>query len=209
MMSDPLCDRDWLSTARLSFPELLRFHSPEMARHLVQFYDDDVIIIKNVAYLAAKALGAGSSVVIVATQAHLDRIEECLAHSRSDLDNCQKLGRFMMFDAAEASSRFMVNNDPDEAAFDLTIGTIMRTAAEKSTNGFVFAFGEMVALLCAVGNSSGAVRLEQLWNLLAQRQRFSLYCAYPLSSLEKSPNIDALVEICAEHALIIPAEKSI
>ena len=81
----------------------------------------------------------------------------------------------------------------------------MRTAAERSSTRFVFAFGEMVALLYAAGNPAGAIRVEQLWNELAQRQSFSLYCAYPLSSLEKNLDVDALVEICAEHALTIPA----
>lgn len=208
-MSDSLCHRDWLSSARLSFPELLRFHSPEMARHVVQFYDDDVIVVEHVARLAAKALAAGSSAVIVATEAHIARISEHLTHLGPDLDDWQKLGRFVTVDAVAALSHFMVNDYPQEAAFDRSIGTIMRTAAERSATGFVFAFGEMVALLYSAGNSSGAVRLEQLWNRLAQRQRFSLYCAYPLSSFDKDPDIDALVEICAEHALTIPGERSI
>ena len=207
-MSNPPCHRDWLGTARLSFPELVRFHSPEMARHVVQFYHDEAIIVGNVAYLAAKVLGAGSAVVMVATQEHLDQIAALLAHSGSDLGIEQKLGRLVIVDAAEALSNVMVNDHPDEAAFDRTIGTIMRKAAERSATGFVFAFGEMVALLCAADNLSGAVRLEQLWNVLAERQRFSLYCAYPLNSLEKNLNIDALVEITAEHALTIPGEKS-
>ena len=64
----------------------------------------------------------------------------------------------------------------------------------------------MVALLCAANKADGAVHLEQLWNSLAEWQRFSLFCAYPLNSLGSEPDADALIEICAEHVLTIPAK---
>jgi PAS domain S-box-containing protein len=41
----------------------------------------------------------------------------------------------------------------------------------------VNAFGEMVALLCEQGRYEAAVRLQQLWNGLAELQEFSLLCA--------------------------------
>jgi len=43
----------------------------------------------------------------------------------------------------------------------------------------VHAFGEMVALLCQDGLFDAAVELEGLWNELAARFRFHLFCAYP------------------------------
>jgi hypothetical protein len=202
-MSGPLSYRDWLRTAHLRFPELLRLHSPETAQHVVQFYDDDSFVIRNVADLTAKALDAGSSVVAIATQSHLEQLSEHLGAER-DLEGYRDLGRFVTMDAVAALSKLMVNNHPDEPAFDRIMGSIMRNAAAKSTNGFVFTFGEMVALLCAANNSSDALRLEQFWNRLADHQRFSLYCAYPIRSLEKEP-IDNLVGICTQHALTVPA----
>jgi hypothetical protein len=66
----------------------------------------------------------------------------------------------------------------------------------------------MVGLLCAANKPDGAVLLEQFWNSLAERHRFSLYCAYSLSSIGPDTNVDALMQICAEHVLTIPAEIS-
>jgi hypothetical protein len=83
---------------------------------------------------------------------------------------------------------------------------VVRQAALKSANDFIFAFGEMVALLCSADNVPAALRLEQLWNELAKSYRFSVCCAYPLSSITHQPDIDAVFQICAEHSFTIPAE---
>jgi hypothetical protein len=186
--------------------ELLRLHDPQGPQHVVQFYEDENIIIDNVSYLAVRTLAAGDSVVVVATESHRSKLRQRLAHRGIPLDALIECGRCVMIDAAEALSKFMVGGAPDEAKFAELIGRVIRDAARKSTSNFVFAFGEMVALLCADGHSKAALRLEQLWNSLAQQERFSLYCAYSLDSLGRAPDADALLQICDEHALTFAAE---
>jgi len=188
-------------------PELLRLHEPESAHHIVQFYEDESLVIENISYLAAKALASGGSTVIAATKPHLEQIRERLADSVLNLDAARESGRYLTLDAAEAASQILVDGAPADAKFDDLIGSTIRSAAKNSANGFVVAFGEIVALLCAANNPNAAVRLEQLWNTLAKHHRFSLYCAYPLTSLGSEPDGDALLQICAEHALTIPTES--
>ncbi len=191
-------------------PELLRIHKPESSsQHLVQFYEDESSIVENVAYLAARTLASGDSSVVVATETHLEQIRQRLACSSLDLDAARDSGRYVTVDATRALSKFMVDGQPDKAKFDDIVGGIVRNAARNSSNGFVFAFGEMVGLLCAANNPDAAVRLEQHWNSLAEQHRFSLYCAYSLSSLGREPDANALIQICAEHALTIPTETSL
>jgi MEDS: MEthanogen/methylotroph, DcmR Sensory domain len=190
-------------------PELLRLHESESAQHMVQFYEDESLVIRNVSYLAAKTLAAGDSSVVVATVRHLEQIGDRLAYSGVNLDAFRESGRYLEVDAIEALSQVMVEGRPDKEKFDRVIGRVVRRSTKKSANGFVFVFGEMVALLCAANNSDGAVRIEQLWNSLAEQHRFSLYCAYPLNSLGSEPDADALIQICAEHVLTIPAETSL
>jgi MEDS: MEthanogen/methylotroph, DcmR Sensory domain len=209
MISSPGSRRDWVGAARLRFPELLCLHDPDYAQHLVRFYEDDSLVIDNVSYLAAQALAAGSSVVVLATYAHRNQIGQRLCDLVPDLKALAGIGRYLATDAVAALSQYIVNGSPDEVAFERVIGATMREAAKHSANDFVLAFGEMVALLCADNNPSAAIRLEQLWNGLSRRQRFSLYCAYPLSSLDMDQNADVVMRICAEHALTIPAESSL
>jgi len=188
-------------------PDLLGLHKPEYAQHLVQFYDDDSIIIENVSFLSARSLAADDSVVVLATESHRERIEKRLVSFGLDVKALLQSRRFVAVDATETLSRFMVDGWPDEAKFEAVVGEIIREAGIKSAHGFVFAFGEMVALLCAASNAAAAIRLEQLWNALGKRHRFSLYCAYSLSSLATISDADAFIEICAEHALTIPTEN--
>jgi hypothetical protein len=165
-------------------------------------------VVENISYLAAQALIAGNSSVIIATDAHLEQIRQKLARFGLNLDALRIAGRYVAAEASTALSQFMVDGCPDKAKFDRFIGGIVHGAAESSASGFVFAFGEMVGLLCAANNPDGAVLLEQFWNSLAERYRFSLYCAYSLSSLGTEPSGDTVIKICAEHALTVHTEIS-
>ena len=95
------------------YPELMRLHEPESAHHLVQFYEDESLVIENISYLAAKALAAGGSTVIAATEFHLEQIRQRLADSVLNLDAARESGRYVTLDAAEALSQLLVDGRPD------------------------------------------------------------------------------------------------
>lgn len=187
-------------------PDLLRLYKPEAAAHFLQFYGEDLFLIKNLVYLVPKALQAGESVVLAATPSHLNLLEEKLSASALDLNKARSAGRYVTLDAAQTLSHLMLDGVPDPVRFDQTVGAVMREASRTSGNGFVFAFGEMVASLCAEDRPLAAVRLEQLWNGLIGKLQFSLYCAYPLSCFDGKASAHAVLQICAEHHLMIPAE---
>jgi hypothetical protein len=189
--------------------ELLRLHKPESAQHLVQFYEDESLIVDNVSFLAAQTLASGDSSVIIAIEPHLSGIRDGIVERGLDLNFLQKLGRYVAVDATEALAQFMVRDQPDREKFERVIGGILRAAECNSEHGFVFTFGEMVTLLCGANKTGAAIHLEQLWNAIAARSHFSLYCAYSLSSLGDVPDADALMQICAEHDLTIPIETPI
>ena len=195
--------------ARVKCPELLNLHKPQAARHLVQFYADDSVLIESVSYLAGKALAAGESSVIIATPAHIGAIENRLACYALDLNSLREAGRYLSLDAAQTLAQLVTDSAPDQGKFDQVVGAVLRHATKSSANGFVFAFGEMVALLCADNRAPAAVSLERLWNTLAHQCHFSLYCAYPLVCFGDQPDLDVLSQICAEHSLTIPAETLI
>jgi PAS domain S-box-containing protein len=65
----------------------------------------------------------------------------------------------------------------------------------------------MVNILWATGNYEGALRLEQLWNRLAERHLFSLLCAYPITGFSSAKHTDAFLKICGEHSTVFPSES--
>ena len=188
------------------YPELLHLHQPDSRVHLVQFYEDEARIAGNVAYLSATTLGRGDSSVVIATGRHLGQIRQQMGRVGFDPEQRRESGIYMGIDAGEALSRVMTGGEPDEAKFEEYVGGVVRRAESNSTNGFAFAFGEMVDLLSQAKKYRAALRLERLWNALMERHRFSLYCAYAIGHLTGVRDVDTLTEICGEHALMIPSE---
>ena len=63
----------------------------------------------------------------------------------------------------------------------------------------------MVALLWRDGKHGAAVHLERLWNELATRHAFGLFCAYPMADVAAGP-ARAMNGVCDAHARVIPTE---
>ena len=76
----------------------------------------------------------------------------------------------------------MVDGSPDADRFMKVIGGMLDSTRRVGAD--IRAFGEMVALLWHQDNVTGAIALESLWNDLADRQQFSLLCAYPTTALD-------------------------
>ena len=177
--------------------------------HTVQFYEDDSFLVNEVSRLIGTALGAGDCAVVLATEAHRDRIAQRLAENGLNTGVAVKQGRFVSLDAAETLAKFMVAGQPDAERFTSVIGEIIVRAknATGRENARVVAFGEMVALLWAEGKRSAAIRLEQLWNSLAETHAFSLHCAYPMKGFSRQDTTEPFLKICAEHSSVLPAES--
>jgi hypothetical protein len=101
----------------------------------------------------------------------------------------------------------MEDGSPNRDKFFDIVGSIISEAIERSPNRSALIFGEMVACLCAENNSAAAISLERLWNVLATRLKFALWCAYPLSSFHNDSGANAWAQICSEHSLVVPAES--
>jgi signal transduction histidine kinase len=177
--------------------------------HSVQFYEDDGYLLDGLAHFVGSALGGGDAAIVIATAPHreglLDRLDDC------GLDTTHAIaeGRFVVLDAAEMLATFMGDSGPDAVRFDRVVGNVIvqATAAARSEHSRVAAFGEMVALLWADGRPEAAIRLEQLWNTLAQTHSFYLHCAYPMAFFSRGADGGPIEQVCAEHSHVVPAES--
>jgi signal transduction histidine kinase len=180
------------------------------ARHVVQFYVDDVFLADELADYIGSALARGDGAIVIATQAHRDAIAQRLLARGIDPLHSISQGRYIALDAAETLSKFMVNGFPDATLFSETIGSMIVQAtacAAEGENSHVVAFGEMVALLWAQGKTEAALRLEELWNTLASVHNFTLRCAYPLHGFNREEHQESFLRICAIHGGVIPGEN--
>lgn len=167
--------------------------------HVVNFYDDPAALAEDVLRYVTEGLAAGEIAIVVARPELTSTLRDGLDH-RSDLAPALAAGRFVALDAADALGRFMVDGSPSPTGFDVVIGEVMREAVD--TGRPIRAFGEMVALLWADGNVTGAIALEALWNDLGRELPFSLYCAYPSMSMADG-DLDAVRQVCDHHSALI------
>lgn len=179
------------------------------AAHTAQFYADDSFLIEELTRFIGTAIIAGDSAVIIATKAHRDGLELRLRSGNLYLTKAIEQGRYIALDAAETLAKFMVDGSPDEALFTAAIGEVLVQAAAsaRGKKSHIAAFGEMVALLWAQGNTGAALRLEQLWNNLIRTYPLSLRCAYPMSGFDRGEDADLFRRICSEHSNVIPVES--
>jgi MEDS: MEthanogen/methylotroph, DcmR Sensory domain len=161
--------------------------------HAVHVYADDLAIGHELVRFIEDGLALGQGVVIAANSKHLARI----AAWRSDHPSISGDDYLVVVDAAEMLPTLMVAGSPDPVRFNARVGPILERAARGGRT--VRVFGEMVALLWADGNVTGALALEALWNDLASNRRFFLLCAYPEALLVEAP-LGAVNAMCEHHS---------
>jgi PAS domain S-box-containing protein len=159
--------------------------------HIVRFYDDKALLMEEVAGFIDAALGTGGAGLVIATPEHTHLLRERLRHGQG------ASARLLFLDARATLERLLVAGQPDAERFKALIHAAQARLGEHA--GTLHVFGEMVALLCADGHYSAAVRLEQLWNQLSEEMRFSLFCAYPWQAFPNAEFAARFDQVCAEH----------
>ncbi len=175
------------------------------AEHFVQFYETDEYLVESVSGYVSAALSAGAASAVLATRAHRLALQQKLAAQGVNISEVIESGRYVVLDASDALTKFMVDGAPDAGRFQETIGTLIGQLAQGGRR--VHAFGEMVALLWADGNREAAIRLEQLWNDLAKQYRFALFCAYQITAFDEVDDEEPFDGVCGCHSRVIPAES--
>jgi MEDS: MEthanogen/methylotroph, DcmR Sensory domain len=168
--------------------------------HIAQFYEDDAIFLDTLVRFVDAGLIAGEAVIVIATSQHLRALEHRLNAIVIGIADSRLNEAYITVDAHEALGKFMVKGWPDDHLFlEFVMGLIERASAHGRR---VRAFGEMVALLWAAGNTAATVRLEYLWNKICKVQRFPLFCAYPKAGFTEETS-KSIAKICAAHSRII------
>jgi len=181
--------------------------------HSVQFYENDGFLAETVVDFFAAGLVNGQRAVAIATREHREAFSAGLFEKGFDIDRATTNGQIVLLDADELLTSFMVGDMPDAGRFRLAmnglLGSHARFGEGVEPRRPVHAFGEMVDLLWRRGNLAGAIRLEELWNELANAYHFSLLCAYSLESFTHDAHDAPLRAICNQHAHVVPTERYI
>jgi hypothetical protein len=169
--------------------------------HVVQFYGHEEELADQVAGYLLDALQDGGAAVVIAIAAHRHVFEGRLTQAGVDLAAAARDGRYQVLDAGDTVRALTPGGQPDPDTFDRLIGGLIRRAGQHGRP--VRAYGEMVALLWDAGLVNAAIELEEMWNSLGQRYSFSLFCAYPASSVSGDGQLEAFTEVCRLHRSVV------
>jgi len=173
--------------------------------HAVQFYESDDFLRDTVADFIGNGLVAGEPVIVIATEQHRNAFVGALAARGLDVTEAVTSGDLVMLDARETLATFMYESMPDPERFQKSVGGVIgKTAGGRQQ---CRAYGEMVDLLWRDGNPDGAIRLEELWNDLAEHYTFNLLCAYPMGNFYSESHAEHFEQVCRTHSHVFPAES--
>ena len=167
--------------------------------HAVRFYEDDISLCRIVSNFILDGLEHDQPAIVIATAPHAGCILDNLRAASIDVDALKRAGNLMLLDARQTLAKFMVNGQPDPDFFKATASQALLELAggRKKT---IRAYGEMVDVLWKDGQSVAAIKLEMLWNRLANTHDFSLLCGYAMGNFYKDATID---DVCRHHTHVV------
>lgn len=181
------------------------FRAEKKIRHEVEFYADDREFVNGFARFIEMALKAGNTVIVVATEPHHAGLHQRLVADGFEVLAEIKKRRYVPLEATCTLSGFMVNDSPDPVLFrklatDLLTEAARVTEAARGANGQsrVVVCGEAVNNLLAAGNLEATVRLERMWDEIAQLYEVDMLCGYFRSTFAEEDTA-TLERVCAEH----------
>jgi len=171
--------------------------------HAVRFYENEKSLSHIVAEFLREGLSAGKPGIVVATPSQRASIVRELIAACVDVVRLQRSGDLVLLDAERMLSTFMTDGKPDATAFRNRMTDVIKQACRERANCTVRIYGQMVDVLWKHGEHDAAIRLEMLWNQLANTQVFSLLCGYAMGHFYKDASVD---HIRGQHTHVISAD---
>lgn len=163
-------------------------------RHFAQFHRDADALTESAYLFLEGGLRRGNSVVVIAAPANAERIE-------ARVRGLQNAGQLEFVDPARLLGQFMSNGVPEWGGFRDALAAVLDRV--KAVGHGTRIYGDLAGMLWKEGNTQGAIRLEELWNALAQLYPFSLYCSYMLDTQCEDSYGGPLEEIGRTHTEIV------
>jgi hypothetical protein len=180
--------------------------SAPVGEHVVQVDQDSRALVDAVSLFASTGLAAGDSVLLVGSPDRRARIESLLIQQGVDVEEQKRLDRLVILDSQQTLATFLVEGMPDWDRFNRLVGTVVSKLTYPSAKLRIW--GEMVNDLWEQRRIQAGVRLEEMWNGLAQMYPFCLFCTYVMEPLTNSTVHRKMLEgVGQTHSVFLPADN--
>jgi hypothetical protein len=171
------------------------------SEHIVQLFDTPESLGESVAAFLHEGLLAGGDLLVVASPPSVQAISIALEHRGLPIAALMAEQRLTLLDVHATLDAVLRAGSPDAVLFDAHLGEVV-TRMSGDSRAPLRMYGELVELMAEQGNFRAAEGLEDLWNALGTRIRFSLLCGYSAAHFA-APNAGAaLNRICARHTRV-------
>jgi hypothetical protein len=177
---------------------------PGPGEHVVQMYRDPALLVDVVARYCQRGLVAGEAVIVIATHEHRAAFARRLTTLGTDVAACVRRGQYVDLDADACLAAFMVDGGPDRERFFATVTPHLEHARHAGYERLRL-YGEMVEVLRPTAFAA-AMRLEELWHELLERERHPLLCAYQVDPLDRLDGRLLVPAIARRHSHVVPAD---
>jgi len=176
-------------------------------RHFAQFHRltvgqdrrRDTLTESAVAFVEA-GLRQGDSVLVIAGVDQQDRMFERLA-AEFRPKWLRDPGQLTVLDAGQTTAQCLVGGLPEWTPFRSVLAPVLSHL--QSSGRCTRVYSEMTKALWTAGQTEGAIRLEDFWNIMAADYRFSLYCGYTMDTHSEHAYAAPLEELGRTHSDII------
>jgi DNA-binding NarL/FixJ family response regulator len=171
-------------------------------RHEVVFYADQTALVDGWARLARRALDAGDSFIVIATEPLRQKLRDLLQQRGTDVARAIRDGRYIALDAPEMLSSLLVDGWPNETRFWNTAIPLLMASSSAAPRRRVVACGEAAPVLCAQGKADAAIRLEELWGEACRMFALDVFCGYLTTVPLEVDGGDVFERLCAVHTAV-------
>ncbi len=179
--------------------------NPVPGSHLVKICRNELLQAEAIADFIQGGLLRDELVIIIARTSLRNAIVSKLSAMGLNVQDFKDQGQIKFFDAEFLLSSIVTDGLLEDQAFQEFV--VKPVQAARLKYGKIRAFGEMVDILWKRGQHDIALQLEELWDDLAKKHEFALFCIYLLSSFDSSDYDACLEHICKAHTHLLPVEN--
>jgi hypothetical protein len=180
--------------------------APAPGEHAVQMYRDPELLVEVVGRYCQQGLVRGEAVIVIATQDHRAAFARRLTALGTDVPARTRRSQYVDLDAHECLAAFMVGGAPDRERFFAAITPHLERVRGAGYERLRL-YGEMVDVLRPTAFAA-AMRLEELWHELLERERHPLLCAYQIDPLDRLEGRILVPAIARRHSHVVPGDDA-
>jgi hypothetical protein len=170
---------------------------PHLHAHAVQLFDAPRSLADAVSHFLIDGRARGEHLVVIARASHWQLIRAYLERRAFPVEDAEGL---TVIDARKIRARIMRRGLLDPGRMEDTLGTMM---AEFATGPRPLrVYGEIVELFAEEGDFEQACALEDYWNHLHDKYRFTLLCGYSAAHFADPRNSRHLREVVGRHTSV-------